>query len=151
MVHTSNRSSLASLAAASLLAVSACGGSKSAETAPRPERRDESVVQGAALENQNEENIEQMLAGKVAGVTVSRAQDGSLAVRIRGSTSGYNEEPLYVVDGIAVQPGPSGALAGINPRDVESIKVLKGAAETAMYGSRGANGVILIKTKRPKR
>ncbi|HMC55229.1 MAG TPA: TonB-dependent receptor plug domain-containing protein [Gemmatimonadaceae bacterium] len=147
----SNRSPLAPLAVASLLAMNACGGSKSAQTAPRPERRDESTVQGAALDNHPEESIEQMLAGKVAGVNVSRAPDGSPAVRIRGATSGYNEEPLYVVDGIAVQPGPSGALAGINPRDIDSIKVLKGAAETAMYGSRGANGVIVIKTKRPKK
>jgi TonB-dependent SusC/RagA subfamily outer membrane receptor len=145
-----NRSSLV-LGVAALLALTACGGGGSAETAPRPERKDESMVQGKELENQPEENIEQMLAGKVAGVNVSRAPDGSLAVRIRGATSGYNEEPLYVVDGIAVQPGPSGALSGINPRDVESIKVLKGAAETAMYGSRGANGVILIKTKHAKR
>ena len=148
----SNRNSLASLGIAALLVLTACGGGgSSAETAPRPERKDESMVQGKELENQSEENIEQMLAGKVAGVNVSRAPDGSLAVRIRGATSGYNEEPLYVVDGIAVQPGPSGALSGINPRDVESIKVLKGAAETAMYGSRGANGVIVIKTKRPRK
>jgi len=148
----SNRRSIASLGIAALFAMTGCGGgSKSAETAPRPARRDESVVQGSSPENQGEESIEQMLAGKVAGGNVSRAPDGSLAVRIRGATSGYNEEPLYVVDGIAVQAGPSGALSGINPRDVESIKVLKGAAETAMYGSRGANGVIVIKTKRPKK
>jgi TonB-dependent SusC/RagA subfamily outer membrane receptor len=147
----SNRRSLASLGGAALFVLTACGGGSNAETAPRPARRDESTVQGSAPENQGEESIEQMLAGKVAGVNVSRAPDGSLAVRIRGSTSGYNEEPLYVVDGVAVQPGPSGALAGLNPRDVESIKVLKGAAETAMYGSRGANGVILIKTKRAKK
>lgn len=118
--------------------------------APSPERREASTVQSQDIDNRANESIEQMLSGKVAGVVVSRTADGSLAVRIRGATSGYNEEPLYVVDGLAVQPGPSGALTGINPRDVESIKVLKGAAETAMYGSRGANGVILIKTKRAK-
>ncbi|HJQ21421.1 MAG TPA: TonB-dependent receptor plug domain-containing protein [Gemmatimonadaceae bacterium] len=125
-----------------------CGGHPN--TAAQPERKDAATVQGKDIEDHPDENIEQMLQGKVAGVVVSRTADGSLAVRIRGSTSGYNEEPLYVVDGIAVQPGPSGALSGINPRDIDSIKVLKGPAETAMYGSRGANGVIVIKTKRPK-
>ena len=125
-------------------------GAKAPDAAPSPERKDASTVQGQDIDNRANESIEQMLSGKVAGVVVSRTADGGLAVRIRGATSGYNEEPLYVVDGLAVQPGPSGALTGINPRDVESIKVLKGPAETAMYGSRGANGVILIKTKRAK-
>lgn len=136
--------------AVALLAIVACAPKSQAPAPAQAERRDASVVQGKELENHPEENIEQMLSGKVAGVVVSRAADGSIAVRIRGATSGYNGEPLYVVDGVAVQPGPSGALAGINPRDVDSIKVLKGPAETAMYGSRGANGVILIKTKRAK-
>lgn len=127
-----------------------CGGGNRASTAPQPERKDASMVQGKDIEDHPEESIERMLQGKVAGVVVSRAPDGSIAVRIRGATSGYNDEPLYVVDGVAVQPGPSGALSGISPRDVESIKVLKGPAETAMYGARGANGVIIVKTKKPK-
>ncbi len=127
-----------------------CSHKKPDELAPSPQRKDASVVQGRDIDDHPDETIEQMLAGRVAGVVVSRAPDGSLAVKIRGSTSGYNEEPLYVVDGIAVQPGPSGALSGINPRDVDSIKVLKGPAETAMYGARGANGVIVIKTKHAK-
>lgn len=138
-----------SLAAAVLLFVAAgCSRNKSAAAGVQPERKDASTVQGADIEHHTDEPIEQMLSGKVAGVVVGRAPDGTLTVRIRGATSGYNAEPLYVVDGIAVQAGPSGALAGINPRDVESIKVLKGPAETAMYGARGANGVIVIKTKR---
>ena len=95
--------------------------------------------------------IEKALAGRVAGVVVSRTPDGGIAVRIRGGTSIYgNNEPLYVVDGVAIQAGPNGALTGINPYDIESIRVLKDAAETAMYGSRGANGVIIIKTKKPR-
>lgn len=139
------------LAQASLVVfMVACGGGNRPSTAPQPARKDASMVQGNEIEDHPEESIERMLQGKVAGVVVSRAADGSIAVRIRGATSGYNDEPLYVVDGVAVQPGPSGALAGINPRDVESIKVLKGPAETAMYGARGANGVIVVKTKKPK-
>ena len=86
----------------------------------------------------------------MAGVVVSRTEDGGIAIRIRGaSTFTGSNAPLYVVDGVAIQPGPNGSLTGINPYDIASIKVLKEAAETTMYGSRGANGVIVIKTKRP--
>ncbi len=96
--------------------------------------------------------IEQVLAGRVSGVTVSRTPDGGIAVRIRGATSIHgNTEPLYVLDGIPIQAGPEGSLAGISPHDIESIEVLKDAASTAMYGVRGANGVIVIKTKKPTR
>jgi TonB-dependent SusC/RagA subfamily outer membrane receptor len=91
-----------------------------------------------------------VLSGRVAGVVVTRASDGGLAVRIRGSSSiAGNNQPLYVLDGMPITPGPGGSLTGLNPSDIESIKVLKDAAETALYGSRGANGVIVIKTKRP--
>ena len=96
------------------------------------------------------EPIEQVLQSRFPGVEVTRTPDGSIAIRIRGVTS-FNgtTEPLYVVDGIAIEAGPGGALTGINPHDIESIRVLKDAADTAMYGLRGANGVIVIRTKRP--
>jgi len=96
------------------------------------------------------EPIEQVLQSRFPGVEVTRTPDGGIAVRIRGVTSlNGNTEPLYVVDGIATEAQPGGVLTGINPYDIESIRVLKGAADTAMYGVRGANGVIVIKTKRP--
>jgi TonB-dependent SusC/RagA subfamily outer membrane receptor len=96
--------------------------------------------------------IEKVLQGRFPGVEVTRTPDGGIAVRIRGATSfSGSTEPLYIVDGIAIQAGPGGALTGINPNDIESIRVLKDAADTAMYGMRGANGVIVIKTKRPGR
>ena len=71
-------------------------------------------------------------------------------MRIRGGSSlrGSNT-PLYVLDGIEIAPGPNGYLTGVNPNDIESIQVLKEPAETALYGVRGANGVIIIRTKRP--
>src|SRR5438309_92172 len=85
-------------------------------------------------------------------LAVSRTADGGIAVRIRGAASfNASAQPLYVVDGIPMQPGPNGSLTGINPYDIESIQVLKDAADTAIYGMRGANGVIVIKTKRPGR
>ena len=96
------------------------------------------------------ESIERLLQGRVAGVVVTQTADG-IAVRIRGGTSEYgNNEPLYIVNGMAVAAGPNGSLAGISAYDIESITVLKDAASMTMYGSRGANGVIVIKTKRAK-
>ena len=97
---------------------------------------------------QNPSTVEELLVGRFPGVEVYRAP-GGLSIRIRGATSvmGSNE-PLYVIDGMTIDPGPGGALVGLNPADIEKIEVLKDAGSTAMYGVRGANGVILIRTKR---
>ncbi|MGO3306121.1 MAG: TonB-dependent receptor plug domain-containing protein, partial [Sphingobacterium sp.] len=112
---------------------------------------------------------EQLLAGKVAGVTVVQSSGepgGGISVNVRGvgSINGGNS-PLYVVDGFpidnSVTVGGTGAnftgmraarnpLNSINPSDIASIEVLKDASATAIYGSRGANGVVLITTKRGK-
>lgn len=129
---------------------SACASKQSATS--NPEVRETGTVTSQEIERQGatDQPIEKILQGRIAGVTVTRAADGGIAVRIRGATSIHgNSEPLYILDGMPIQPGPTGSLTGINPSDIESIKVLKDAAETAMYGSRGANGVIIIKTKRP--
>jgi TonB-dependent starch-binding outer membrane protein SusC len=107
-----------------------------------------STVTSKDLE-QSPGEIDKALTGRFPGVIVARAPDGGITVRIRGSQSFYGD-PLYEIDGLAITPGPNGSLSGINPNDIESIKVLKSAAETSMYGSRGANGVIVIKTKKPK-
>lgn len=93
-------------------------------------------------------NVQQIMQGRVAGVQViqnSHSPGGGLSVRIRGANSvlGGNE-PLYVVDGFIGGIG----LNSINPNDIESIEVLKDASATAIYGSRGANGVVIITTKR---
>src|SRR5438105_9696102 len=95
-----------------------------------------------------EDAIETTLAAHVPGVVVTRTPDGGIAVRTRGKSSiGASAEPLYVIDDVAIQPGPGGALVGINPHDIASIEVLKDAASLSYYGVRAANGVILIKTK----
>ena len=100
------------------------------------------------LDRAGDDAIIKVLSAKVPGVWVSMTADGSLAVRIRGTSSiNANEEPLYVIDGMAVQAGPNGALNGINPHDIASIEVLKDAASLSFYGVRAANGVIVIKTK----
>jgi len=106
-------------------------------------------------------SIDKMLSGKIAGVqiTSSSGQPGSSTnIRIRGTSSiNSGNEPLYVVDGIPVMTGDqsvftntNNAIAMISPEDIESITVLKDAASASVYGSRAANGVILITTKSGK-
>lgn len=102
------------------------------------------------LEHQRVSRVEDLLAGRVAGVMVSSRADGSVSIRIRGirSIMGSNE-PLVVIDGMPVNAfSASHALMGLAPADVARIDVLKDAGSTAAYGVRGANGVILITTKR---
>ena len=90
------------------------------------------------------------LQAKASGVLVTRTAGGGIAVQIRGAASFYGSSaPLYVIDDVPIAPGPGGALTGVNPHDIESIQVLKNPADTGIYGIRGANGVILIKTKKP--
>jgi len=112
---------------------------------------------------------DQMLQGKVAGVSVSTnggQPGGGISVRVRGLTSINGNEPLYVVDGIILPIGKSSVpqdqlggmagstaqsgIAGLNPNDIESIDILKDASAQAIYGAQGANGVVLITTKRGK-
>ncbi len=91
---------------------------------------------------------EELLEGRFAGVRVIRVP-GGIAVRIRGASSlAGSNEPLYVVDGMEMAPGPGGALTGINPADITSIEVLKDIGSISAYGVRGANGVVLISTRR---
>lgn len=108
------------------------------------------VVKAEELEKKSVSNVSQALAGEVAGVTVinTSGQPGTVAtVRIRGFGSiNGNQAPLYVVDGVPY----SGSLNSINPSDIETTTVLKDATATAIYGSRGANGVIVITTKSGK-
>ena len=105
-------------------------------------------VDSDLIQRKNVPNVSQALAGEVAGVNVliPSGQPGSEAtVRIRGigSVNG-NSDPLYVVDGVPY----FGNINAINPADIESLTVLKDATATAIYGSRGANGVILINTRK---
>lgn len=118
-----------------------------------------SKVDGADLENKPFTSVDQMLQGKVAGLqsTSPTGQPGGIQqIRIRGIGSiTAGAAPLYVIDGVPVNTGDfsrlnntSNALAGINPNDIESVSVLKDAASASIYGSRAANGVILITTKK---
>ncbi|RYY55902.1 MAG: SusC/RagA family TonB-linked outer membrane protein [Chitinophagaceae bacterium] len=126
-------------------------------------------VKGDQLTTARETNVVNQLAGKVAGVTVVGGPGsigGSARVSIRGERSlNINKnQPLYVVDGVPISNSISGASGAgnmevdfgngagfVNPDDVESMSILKGPAASALYGSRAANGVILIKTKSGRR
>ena len=140
-----------------------------------------SSVKASDIQNLKQVSVDQMLQGKAAGVSVTNnsGSPGSAAsVRVRGTTSvsGTNE-PLYIIDGVPISGDATGKstsgqpLAGkdgfsssggsgnnaasplsmINPSDIESIDILKDASATAIYGSRGANGVVIITTKSGKK
>ena len=81
----------------------------------------------------------------MAGVTVRRLSNGGISLRIRGSAGLSSDgEPLYVINGVPIRAPPGQALMGVNPRDITRVDVLKDAGATSIYGSRGANGVVLI-------
>ena len=117
-----------------------------------------SRVNGRELENKPFTSVDQMLQGKVPGLlsTSPTGQPGGIQqIRIRGIGSvTAGAAPLYVIDGVPINSGDfsrlnntSNALAGLNPNDIESVSVLKDAASASIYGSRAANGVVLITTK----
>ncbi len=106
-----------------------------------------SSVRAKDLENMPVFRVEQSLQGRVSGLTITSASgqpgEGS-TVRVRGTTTIGNSDPLYVVDGVPV----NGGIDYLSQADIASIEVLKDAASAAIYGTQGANGVILITTKR---
>jgi TonB-dependent SusC/RagA subfamily outer membrane receptor len=137
---------IAVLAAIAAVGCSSRPSSSSEQAGARP-----GVVTDSQWAGQNPARAEELLAGRFPGVEVLRAP-GGLIVRIRGASTLHGDnEPLYVIDGQTITPGPGGALQGINPADIEKIEVLKDIGSTAQYGSQGANGVILIRTKRGPR
>lgn len=133
-----------------------------------------SSVLAKEIENVPQPSIDQLIQGKAAGVTVTQNSGGpgsATSVRIRGITSFGGSEPLYVIDGVPIQGDASNRsgngkspqltrtgggqeetgvspLSRISPNDIESIDILKDASATAIYGSRGANGVVIVTTKR---
>lgn len=106
-----------------------------------------SVLDSKAFSAQPVTSVSETLQGRVAGVNVvsDGIPGGSVRINVRGSNSiNKSNEPLYVVDGLVRESG----LTGINPDDIQSMQILKDASSTAIYGSRGANGVVIITTKK---
>ena len=105
-----------------------------------------SKVTGEDLNLTKPSRIEDALKGKVSGVQITQSSgqpNADSKVRIRGIGSVNNSDPLYIVDGMPV----SGGINYLNPTDIESVEILKDAASAAIYGSRAANGVVLVTTK----
>jgi TonB-dependent SusC/RagA subfamily outer membrane receptor len=110
------------------------------------------VVDGDDLHGIPEAQLESMLVGRVAGVQIIKLAGGGISVRIRGQGSiNGDTEPLYVVDGMLVHATADRGLYWLNPADIRRIEILKDASTTSMYGVRGANGVVLISTRRGRR
>jgi len=135
-----------------------------------------SSVSAKDIQDIPQPSVDQMLQGKAAGVTVTQnsgAPGAAVSVNIRGITSFTGSQPLYVIDGVAIDGNAGNAIGGngvaltsqaspsqqetnvsplaqLNPDDIESIDILKDASATAIYGSRGANGVVIITTKKGK-
>ena len=123
-----------------------------------------SSISSETIAEQTVTGFDQAMAGRIAGVQISQSSGtpgGSTSVRIRGIGTPGNSEPLYVIDGVPVFNNNSGrsfifrgqatgVLNTLNPNDIESIEVLKDASAGAIYGSRAANGVVLITTKKGK-
>jgi iron complex outermembrane receptor protein len=108
-----------------------------------------SVIHQDELDRMRGGRIEEMIAGRVPGLEIVHIP-GGYTFRIRGVASFTgNDEPLCVIDGVPIRAGGiSSALAMLMPQDIARIEVLRDAGAAAMYGSRGANGVIVITTKR---
>jgi len=107
-----------------------------------------SSASGEKMRSNSPRTVADMLVGRFPGVEVRQLSNGTASIRIRGARSfRSSDEPLIVVDGIPQVTGAQ-ALNDMSPRDIESIEVLKDAAATSVFGSRGANGVILISTRR---
>ena len=108
-------------------------------------------VDGADTRRTNARSVAEMLQDRFPGVEVLPQPDGNVRIRIRGRRSFLgSSDPLFVVDGTPLH-NVGGTLQDINPQDIERIDVLKDAGSTAVYGSRGANGVVLITTRRAPR
>ncbi len=103
-----------------------------------------SSVKGEDFKNIPVDGVDKALQGRIAGVQVvpnGGAPGASTSIRIRGAGTVNNSEPLYIVDGI-----PTSSIDGINPNNIESIEVLKDASASAIYGTRAANGVVIVST-----
>lgn len=160
--HRVSRNALVHAGLAALVAAG-CGANPPAAEGPEPEpvevgygTQDPRTIAGAVgslnTEGRNASRatrVEELFQGRLAGVQVTNTGSG-YSVRVRGAgTLLSGGEPLYVVDGVPLHgAAPGHALDGINPSDVARIDVLKDAGSAAIYGSKAANGVILITTRR---
>ncbi len=131
-------------------AVSVANAQKDTTAARKP--RAANVLTAEYIDKFPNEPLEHLLSRRVSGIMLTRTSSGGYALTIRGVSSytGELHPPLYIMNEMRVQAGSEGEMPSVDPRDVESITVLKGA-DAAIYGIDGANGVIVIKTKRAQK
>jgi len=127
-----------------------------AESAPLSDAADTTAIvrsEAPPLETRRYATVEEMLSGRVAGLSVHRRDDGTVSLRVRGlGATPHDAEPLLVVDGMLMSTASSAdMLASLSAMRIERIDVLKDVAATARYGSRGSHGVVLITTRRALR
>ena len=131
-----------------LLLVAGCSRRTSQHQAADPGRPPGTVLTADDIRRSPGQSLEQLLLSRVPGLMITRAQDGHTVLHLRGTTTILgDEEPLFVVNDIPLGPNAWGNLTAIDPHDIETVQVLREAAATAAYGIRGANGVIIIRTK----
>lgn len=143
------------------LVVGGCGSSEPARngsdssldtgygTSPSEGARTGSSVSGEDVADQDPgaQDLHELLRGRVSGVDVFRTADGGVRIQIQGPRSIFGRsDPLYIVDGVSVAAASDGRFPWVQPSNIESITVLKGS-DASIYGIRGANGVIVIRTK----
>ena len=124
---------------AAAAAAAACAHPNSAAVQPAPSSS--SSVTAADIQRSPTASLAQLLMARVPGLIAEQGADGQLAIRMQGN----REEPLFVVNGVPL--ANAGNVAAINRFDIASIDVLRDPASTAMYGVRGSNGVVVIRTK----
>lgn len=135
--------SRAVLSVALLIAVAGgCASSKGGQPAATPPDRPQP--------DENADPLQRLQQHRSPGLVLARSPSGFITAQvIQGSTSFYSgTQPLYMLDGSPFQAGPNGELVGINPYDIESITLLTRPEDVSLYGVRGGNGVIIIKTKK---
>jgi TonB-dependent SusC/RagA subfamily outer membrane receptor len=131
----------------SLALVLTCASQAYGQATAKPAAPPPASMRATEAAREHATTLAQLLQGRLSGVMVSPAPDGGIKVRMGGPTSFYgNQDPLFVVDGNAID-GSRTTLSWLDPHDVESVQALKDPSQTAIYGVRGANGVIVIKTK----
>jgi len=130
-----------------LLVLTACSHRKAAPPTA-DSRPPDTVLTGDDIRRSPGQSLEQLLLARVPGLTIERAPDGHSKLVLRGkNTILGDDEVLFVVNGVPLGPAVSGNLAAVDIHDIETVQVLRDAVATAAYGVRGANGVIIIRTK----
>jgi len=130
-----------------LLVLTACS-HRTAGSPTANSRPPDTVLTADDIRRSPGQSLEQLLLARVPGLTFERAADGHTKLVIRGkNTILGDDEALFVVNGMPLGPAVSGNLAAIDIHDIETVQVLRDAVATAAYGVRGANGVIVIRTK----